>query len=62
MSTTPMGAHFEIKVDGMVRSYRDQREAAIDAARVLQVRNPASKITVTDTGHGSVMPFDQPHR
>ncbi len=55
-------AQFEIAVDGVPRSYRDVREAAIDAARVLQVRNPGATITVTDLRDGSLVPFDQPHR
>jgi hypothetical protein len=29
-------AQFEIKVDGVVRSHRDVRETAIEAARFLQ--------------------------
>lgn len=57
MITAAPGAHFEIKVDGMVRSSRDVRETAIEAARFLQQRNPAAKITVTDDG--SVVSFDR---
>jgi hypothetical protein len=51
----PKGAHFEIKVDGVVRSYRDFRETAIEATRLLQQRNPAAKITITDLRDGSVI-------
>ncbi len=54
--TTP-GAIFEIKVDGVVRSHRDVRETAIEAARFLQQRNPGAKIAVTDLRDGSVVFF-----
>jgi hypothetical protein len=36
-------AHFEIKVDGVPRSYWDVRETSIEAARFLQQRNPAPR-------------------
>jgi hypothetical protein len=62
MTTTTSGTQFEIKVDGAVRSFRDVRETAIEAARFLLQRNPGAKITVTDTRDGSAVPFDQPHR
>jgi len=55
MSGTLSGAQFEIKVDGVVRAYRDFRETAIEAARFLQQRLPASKITITDVRDGSVI-------
>lgn len=45
---TASGAHFEIKMDGVVRSYRDIRETAVEAARFLQQRSPIAKIAVTD--------------
>ncbi len=54
---TAPGAHFEIKVDGVPRSYRDVRETAIEAARFLQQRQPGAKITVTDLRDGSQIPF-----
>ncbi len=54
---TNEGAHFEIKVDGVVRSHRDVRETAIEAARFLQSRQPGAKITVTDLRDGSAVPF-----
>ncbi len=56
---TGPGAHFEIKVDSVPRSYRDVRETAIEAARFLQQRTPGAKITVTDLRDGSVVPFDR---
>ncbi len=56
--TTP-GAHFEIKVDGVVRTHRDVRETAIEAPRFLQERQPGSKVVVTDLRDGSVVPFER---
>ncbi len=57
MAREASGEQFEIKVDGLVRTHRDFRETAIEAARFLQRRNPAAKITVTDLRDGSVVPF-----
>jgi len=59
MSTAASPATFEIKVNGAVRSYRDVREAAIEAARFLQARNPGSTVTVTDLRDGSTVPLDR---
>ena len=52
----PTGAQFEIKVDGLVRTHRDVRETAVEAAWFLQQRNPSAKIVVTDLREGSVVP------
>jgi hypothetical protein len=57
---TAAGAHFEIKVDGGVRSHRGERDTAIEAARFLQQRNPGAKIAVTDLRNGSQIPFAPP--
>jgi hypothetical protein len=51
----PRGAHFEIKVDGIVRTHRDVRDTAIEAARFLQQRNPGARIVITDLRDGSVI-------
>ncbi len=56
---TNPGAPFEIKVDGVTRSYRDVRETAIEAARFLQQRNSNAKISITDLRDGSAVPFDR---
>lgn len=53
------GALFEIKVDGVVRSYRDEHDTAIEAARYLQQRNPGAKIAVTDPRDGLPISFDR---
>jgi hypothetical protein len=42
MTREASGAQFEIKVDGVVRSCRDVRETAIEAARFLQQRNQST--------------------
>lgn len=47
-------------MDGIVRTHRDFRETAIEAARFLQQRNPDAKIAITDLGDGSSVPFDRP--
>ena len=52
-------AQFEITVDGIVRTHRDFRETAIEAARLLQQRIPAAKITITDLRDGSEVPFNR---
>jgi hypothetical protein len=48
--TTTSGAQFEIKVDGIVRTHRDERATAIEAARFLQQRNASARIesAITD--------------
>ena len=53
------GAQFEIKVDGIVRTHRDFREAAVEAARFLQQRNPGAQIAITDLRDGSEVPHDR---
>jgi len=60
MTREASGEQFEIKVDGLVRAHRDFRETAIEAARFLQQRLPASKIVITDMRDGSVVPFERP--
>ncbi len=44
----------------MLRTHRDFRETAIEAARFLQQRQPGAKITVTDLRDGANVPFDRP--
>ena len=52
----PRGAHFEIAVDGIVRTHRDVRETAVEAARILQQRNPSASIVITDLRNGAIVP------
>jgi hypothetical protein len=42
------GAKFQITVDGKSRSYRDTREAAVEAGMVLKQRHPPSEVVVRD--------------
>jgi len=58
--TMPPGAQFEIKVDGIVRTHRDVRDTAIEAARFLKQRNPSASIVVTDLRDGSVVQWHAP--
>jgi hypothetical protein len=50
---------FEIRIDGVVRTHRLQRNTAIEAAHYLQQRNPAAEIVITDLRDGSTVPFDR---
>jgi hypothetical protein len=60
MTTPPSGTRFEIKVDGVVRSFRDECETAIEAAGFLQQRNPGARIVITDLRDGSVIAQNRP--
>jgi hypothetical protein len=48
--TSNGGAQFEIIVDGKTRSWRDDRETAMEAARYLKERSPNSAVAVRDLG------------
>ncbi len=50
---------FAIKLDGMIRTHRDFRETAIEAARFLQMLNPIAKIEVIDLRDGTAVPLDR---
>jgi hypothetical protein len=56
MTTAASGAQFEIMVYGIVRTHRDFRETAVEAARFLQQRNPGAQIATTDLLDGSEVP------
>ena len=45
---TSGGTQFEISVDGKLRSLRDTREVAFEAAQYLKSLNPHSEIAVRD--------------
>jgi hypothetical protein len=36
------GAQFEIRIDGTLRSYRDRKDYAMEAARLIKCKNPQS--------------------
>jgi hypothetical protein len=49
----PENEGFEIIVNGVVRSFRDQREAAYDAARYLKIRHPKAFVEVLNRVTGT---------
>jgi hypothetical protein len=42
------GAQFEIRIDGTPRSYRDRKDYAMEAARLIKSKNPHSMVEVED--------------
>jgi hypothetical protein len=54
MSQKDIGACFEIKVDGKTRSYRDQKETAIEAGKYLKQMQPKGEVSVHDLRDNSV--------
>ena len=53
------GAQYEISIDGVPRTYRDQQDIAIQTARFLKSRNPNSVVKLKDlkTGKETVVAF-----
>jgi signal recognition particle GTPase len=51
------GARYEISVDGAVRTHRDTREMALEAANVLKACRPHSKVVVRDLTTGETIEF-----
>jgi hypothetical protein len=43
---------FELRVNGIPRTFRDRRDIAYDAARVLKSKNPRAIIEVVDCSTG----------
>ena len=48
------GAQFEIRIDGTPRSYRDRKDYAMEAARLIKSKNPHSMLEVKDLQSGDV--------
>jgi hypothetical protein len=48
------GARFEIRIDGTPRSYRDRKDFAMEAARLIKSKNPQSMVEVKDLQSGDV--------
>jgi hypothetical protein len=48
------GAQFEIRIDGTPRSYRDRKDYAMEAARLIKSKNPHSMVEVKDLRSGDV--------
>ena len=47
------GAQFDSSIDGVPRTYRDQKELALLAAQILKSRNPNSVIRLKDLKTGA---------
>ena len=47
------GAHNQISMDGVPRTYRDQKDLALLAAQILKSRNPHSAVKVKDLKTGA---------
>jgi hypothetical protein len=50
MIESQTGARYAIVIDGTVRTHRDLREAAFEAANVLKALNPYCKVSDLHTG------------
>ena len=46
------GAQFEISIDGVPRTYRDQKDLALLAAQILKSKNPNSVVKLKDLKSG----------
>jgi hypothetical protein len=42
------GAQFEIRIDGTPRTYRDRKDYAMEAARLIKSKQPHSMVEVKD--------------
>jgi hypothetical protein len=49
----PIGARYEIAIDGKPRSYRDQEPIALEAARLLKRKNLNAEVIVRDVEGGA---------
>ena len=48
------GAQFEIRIDGTPRTYRDRKDYAMEAARLIKSKQPHSMVEVKDLKSGDV--------
>ena len=48
------GAQFEIRIDATPRSYRDRKDYAMEAARLIKSKNPHSMVGIKDLQSGDV--------
>jgi hypothetical protein len=53
-----LGACFDIRVDGKMRSYRDQKQSAIEAGKVLKQKQPQSEVSIRDFRDNSITTID----
>ena len=49
------GAQYEIRIDGTPRRYRDRKDYAMEAARLIKSKNPHSMVEVKDLQTGVVI-------
>jgi hypothetical protein len=47
-------AQFEIRIDGTPRTYRDRKDYAMEAARLIKSKNPHAMVEVKDLKSGDV--------
>ncbi len=57
---TESSARYAITVDGLVRTHRDSREAAFEAANVLKALRPYTKIVISDLQTGAEIDPQKP--
>jgi len=48
------GAQFEIRIDGTPRTYRDRKDYAMEAARLIKSKYPHSVVEVKDLRSGDI--------
>jgi hypothetical protein len=53
MTESQPGARYAIVIDGTVRTHRDLREAAFEAANVLKALSPYAKVIIRDLQTGT---------
>ena len=58
----PTGANYEIAVDSTPRSYRVDKQIAIDSARFLTTKNPGATLTVRDLTTGEIIVVKHPNQ
>jgi hypothetical protein len=54
------GATWEIVIDGKPRSYRDEMDTALEAARYLKSKNPVSDVSVRNYATGEAITLHDP--
>jgi hypothetical protein len=48
------GAQYKIRIDGAPRTYRDRKDYAMEAARLIKSKNPHSMVEVKDLQSGDI--------
>jgi hypothetical protein len=51
----PAAPGFDIRIEGVKRTFRDQQPAAYDAALLLKRKNLSAVVTITNTATGAVI-------